>query len=127
MEIPQGCRFTKEHEWIMVEGDTAVVGISEFAQSELGDVIFVELPEVGTQVNCGDTLCVVESTKAASDVFAPIGGIVSEINGTLKNAPEVVNSDPYNAGWLAKLENFSESELDALMSVEQYQAFLESH
>jgi glycine cleavage system H protein len=127
MEIPQGYRFTKEHEWIRVEGTTALVGISEFAQRELGDVIFVELPEIGSRVNCGAVLCVVESTKAASDVYAPIGGVVSEINETLKDSPEMVNNDPYNAGWLVKLNDFSQSELAALMSDQQYLAFLESH
>ncbi len=127
MELPKDYKFTKEHEWIKVVGSNILMGISEFAQNELGDIIFVELPAVGRQIVRGEAICVVESTKAASDVYAAVGGVVSEINSTLRDNPELVNSSPYQAGWLIKLEQVSMSELDALMSAEQYQAFLDGN
>jgi len=103
MASPADCRYTKEHEWVRVEGDTAVVGITDYAQSELGDVVFVELPATGAQVNQGKTFGVVESVKAASDLYAPLSGEVLEANSALQDAPELVNTEPFGGGWMLKL------------------------
>lgn len=124
MEFPSSCRFSKEHEWVRVEGTTAVVGISAFAQQELGEVVFADLPQTGRAVKQGETLCVVESTKAASDVYAPVGGTVKETNSALGSSPDLVNSSPYEKGWMVKLDNFAPADLDKLMTAEQYRAFL---
>ncbi len=124
MQIPDDLKFTKEHEWVRVEGATITVGITEFAQSELGELVFVELPAIGKVFNRGASLCVVESTKAASDVYAPIGGTVKATNGLLADKPSTVNSDPYGEGWLVKLDKFDQHELTQLMSAKQYQAHL---
>jgi glycine cleavage system H protein len=120
MNIPENLRYTKDHEWVRVEGQTATIGITAFAQEELGEVVFVDLPAVGKTVKAGDTLCVVESTKAASDVYAPIGGSVKEVNAGLESSPTNVNSSSYEDGWMVKLENVSESDLGKLMSAEEY-------
>ena len=98
-------RFSKSHEWLRVEGDTGVVGITDHAQNQLGDVIFVELPEVGSTVSAGDRYGTVESVKAASDLYAPASGTVSEVNSALESSPELVNSDPYGDGWMIKISN----------------------
>ncbi|RMD87782.1 MAG: glycine cleavage system protein GcvH [Candidatus Dadabacteria bacterium] len=125
MDAPSDLRYTKDHEWVRVEGEEATVGITDFAQGELGDIVFVEFPEEGTEIVSGDSVCVVESTKAASDVYSPISGKVSEVNKELENAPELINSDPYGDGWLVKLEDIDTSELEELMSAEEYIKFVE--
>jgi glycine cleavage system H protein len=119
-------RFTKEHEYIRVEGDTGVVGISDYAQGQLGDVVFVELPEVGRSVARGAEAAVVESVKAASEVYAPVSGEVSAVNDALEGAPGTVNEDPAGRGWFFKLKLKDPSELDSLMTEEQYLAFVET-
>lgn len=124
MEFPSDLRYTKEHEWVRLEGGGAVMGITEFAQSELGDIVFTELPPVGKSVTQGATLCVVESTKAASDVYAPVSGKVREVNGNLNNAPELINHSPYNEGWMVKLADIRSDELEKLMTPAQYKEFL---
>jgi len=124
MKIPGELKYSKEHEWVKVEGDVATIGITEFAQSELGDLVFVELPAVGKTVKPKETLCVVESTKAASDVYAPLGGTVREVNNALKQKPELINSSPYAEGWIVKLGGVSAADLAGLMSAEEYRAFL---
>ena len=124
MNFPNELKYTKEHEWVKIDGTVAVVGITEFAQQELGDIVFVELPAVGKQLKASETLCVVESTKAASDVYSPIGGVVKLANQKLDQSPELVNSDPYGDGWMVKLENFSSAEIESLMDAAAYQAFL---
>lgn len=124
MEFPNNLKYTKDHEWVLVEGDSATIGITEFAQSELGDLVFVDLPSVGKTLKQGETLCVVESTKAASDVYSPVSGSVKEVNTALGSAPEKVNKSPYKEGWLAKLTKFSQVEVSALMSADQYRALL---
>ena len=126
MEIPEGLRYTKEHEWVKVEGTSATMGITEFAQSELGDVVFVDLPSVGKVVKQKDSVCVVESTKAASDVYAPIGGTVSEVNAVLTNSPDLVNKSPYGEGWMVKFKGISPSDVDALLTPAQYKEHLGS-
>ena len=118
--------FTKDHEWVEVAGDIATVGITGYAAEQLGDVVFVETPEVGKTVKAGDGLAVVESVKAASDVYAPVSGEVVEANGQLSDAPETVNAVPEAGGWFAKIKLSNPGELDALMDRDAYEAFLSS-
>ena len=118
--------FTDEHEWIDVDGDIATIGITEYAQSQLGDITFVDLPDEGDKVEKGDSPCVVESVKAASDVYAPVSGEVVDVNTQLEDAPELVNSDPENEGWLFKVELSDTDELEGLMDEEAYKTFVES-
>ncbi|PLR24292.1 glycine cleavage system protein H [Caulobacter zeae] len=117
-------RFTKDHEWVAVEGDIATVGITAYAAEQLGDVVFVEVPEVGKTVAQGEGLAVVESVKAASDVYAPVSGEVVEANAELADAPETVNAVPEAGGWFAKLKLSNPAEVDALMDRDAYEAFL---
>jgi glycine cleavage system H protein len=126
MTVPGDCKYTAEHEWVRVDGEEVVCGITEFAQSELGEIVFVELPAEGTAVSKGDSLCVVESTKAASDVYAPIGGTVADVNAALQDGPDLVNADPYKDGWMVRLKDVSTSDLEALMDAAAYQALLDS-
>ncbi|MEP9376612.1 glycine cleavage system protein GcvH [Aquabacter sp. CN5-332] len=119
-------RYSKDHEYVRVEGDVAVIGISDYAQSQLGDVVYVELPEIGTKVAQGKEAAVVESVKAASEVFAPISGEVVEVNGALEATPATVNDDPEGKGWFIKLKISDPKELDGLMSADAYDAFLET-
>lgn len=123
--VPEGLRYTKEHEWVRVEGDLAVVGITDYAQRELGDVVFVELPQVGTQVRQMQPFGVVESVKAVSDLYAPVSGEVRERNDRLESEPELVNRDPYGEGWMIKVAMRDPSELDRLMTAQQYQEYLD--
>jgi len=116
-------KFTEDHEWVAVDGDVATVGITKYAAEALGDVVFVEVPEVGASFAKGDDMAVVESVKAASDVYAPISGEVTEANGALADAPETVNADPEGAGWFAKLKVANTSELDGLMDAAAYKTF----
>ncbi len=118
-------KYAKSHEWVEVEGKIATVGISEHAQGELGDIVYVDLPEVGKEVKAGEVLCSVESVKSASDVYSPVSGKVVEVNETLEDSPETINKSAENEGWIAKLEITDESELDALMSEEEYKEFIE--
>ena len=118
--------FTKEHEWIRVEGDIATVGITDFAQAQLGDIVFVEVPEAGRQVTQGGDAAVVESVKAASDVYAPVSGEVTEGNQALADDPSLVNSDPEGEGWFFKLRLSDDHQLSELMNAEQYKEFCDS-
>lgn len=115
--------FTDEHEWIDVEGDTATVGITDYAQGQLGDIVFVELPQIGSEVAKGKDAAVVESVKAASDVYAPITGEVTEANGALEDDPALVNSSPEDEGWFFKLTIGDKSELEGLMDAAAYKSF----
>jgi glycine cleavage system H protein len=117
-------RFSKDHEWVEADGDTALVGITAYAAGQLGDVVFVELPEVGKTVQAGDALAVVESVKAASDVYAPVSGKVLEVNGELPNTPETVNAMPEKDGWFVKVKLSNPDELDGLMDRHAYELFL---
>ncbi len=119
-------RYTKDHEYIRVEGDAGIVGISDFAQGQLGDVVFVELPSVGKTLSKGDEAAVVESVKAASEVYAPVSGEVVEVNSDLEATPGTVNEDPAGRGWFLKIRLTNPSELDGLMTEEQYQEFVKS-
>ncbi|HMB10281.1 glycine cleavage system protein GcvH [Saliniramus sp.] len=119
-------RYTKDHEYIRIDGDTGIVGITDYAQSQLGDVVYVELPEAGKALEKGGEAAVVESVKAASEVYAPVSGEVVEVNGDLEAAPGTINEDPAGAGWFLKLKIANTSELDELMSEEDYQAYVKS-
>lgn len=124
MHCPDDLKYTKEHEWVRYDGKIATIGITEHAAEQLGDVVFVELPEEGESVNKGDTLGVVESVKAVSDIYSPIAGEVVEVNSALKNSPEQIGSDAYGDGWFVKLEVTNPDELDELMSAAAYNKFL---
>jgi glycine cleavage system H protein len=122
MGYPANLRYTKDHEWVLLEGRIATVGITEFAQRELGDIVFVEMPEKGRAVRVGDTLGTIESVKAVSEIYAPVSGTILEGNGALADAPETVNRDPHGAGWLAKIELSDPSEAGALLDAAAYEA-----
>ena len=119
-------RYTKDHEYIRIEGDAGIVGISDYAQGQLGDVVFVELPSVGKTLSKGDEAAVVESVKAASEVYAPVSGEVVEVNSELEASPGTVNEDPAGRGWFLKIRLTNQSELDGLLTEEQYQEFVKS-
>ena len=123
---PQDLRYHKEHEWIRVDGNRATLGISHFAQDALGDVVFIDLPEVGATLAVDAELGEVESTKATSTIYSPVSGSVVEINQDLEDHPEFLNKDPYGQGWIAVLELSNPGEVDALMTAEQYETFLTS-
>ncbi len=124
MDFPEEFKYTEEHEWVMVEEEIAVIGISDFAQDALGDVVFVELPEVGAVLEAGKAFGVVESVKAVSDIYAPISGTVEEINEDLIEAPEIINTSPYVDGWMIKIRMADAADADALMTADAYQALI---
>ncbi len=124
MNFPDNLKYTKDHEWVKVDGDVATVGITEFAQQELGEIVFADIPAVGKSFKQGETLCVVESTKAASDVYAPISGTVVEGNLALAASPDRINTSSYADGWLVKLDKFDSGELEKLMSAAEYKKHL---
>jgi glycine cleavage system H protein len=125
MGYPTQYRYTKEHEWIDAKGDTATIGITDYAQNELGDVVFVELPAAGTKLVAGKTFSSVESVKAVSEIYAPANGEVVEANAELHNKPETINSDPHGAGWLVKIKLANPAEVSALMDAAGYEAYIE--
>ena len=120
-EVPEDCRYLETHEWARRDGDAARVGITDFAQDELGDVVFVELPEVGDAVTREGEFGVIESIKAVSDLYAPVGGEVTDVNEDLFDAPELVNEDPFGDGWMLEIELDDESDLEALLSPSEYE------
>lgn len=124
MNVPTDLRYCKSHEWVRLEGDVATVGISDHAQHELTDVVFVELPTLGREVDLGDPIAVVESVKAASDIYAPIGGEVVEANPEVEADPSLVNTDPYGKGWIFKLKVKDATSVDSLMDSAAYQAHI---
>ena len=126
MSYPENLLYTEEHEWLLVEGDVATVGITWHAQDALGDIVFAELPEVGTQIGSGESAGELESVKAVSDVYMPASGEVLEINDALDGAEDALNTDPYGTGWMFKIRLADASELDGLMNSEAYQAFLDN-
>jgi glycine cleavage system H protein len=125
MGYPTQFRYTKEHEWIDAKGNLATIGITDYAQHELGDVVFVELPAVGSKLVTGKTFSSVESVKAVSEIYAPANGDVVETNTGLQNKPEVINNDPHGAGWLVKVKLSSPAEVNALMDAAAYEAYIE--
>lgn len=122
METPDDRKYSETHEWVELEDDMAVVGLSDYAQAELGDITFVELPEVGDVVSQNDECGVVESVKAASDLFAPISGEIAEVNRDLEEKPEAINEDPYGDGWIFKLKDVDETQYEALLEADEYVA-----
>jgi len=126
MDIPKDRFYTKTHEWALPEGDTVLVGITDYAQDALGDVVYVELPEVGRGVEKGEAVAVVESVKTASDIYAPVAGEIVEVNLALEKTPELVNQDPYGEGWIFRLKPRDMGDLDELLDAGGYQEVLES-
>jgi glycine cleavage system H protein len=126
MKYDPNCKYDEEHEWIRVEGEEGVIGISDYAQDALSDIVYVELPEVGDVFDKGDVLAVVESVKAASDVFMPVTGEILEINDQLEDSPELVNEDPYGEAWLVRVTIADPTELDHLLDAEAYKSFVET-
>lgn len=124
MQVPEGLKYTREHEWIKVEGDRGQVGITHYAQDQLGDVVFVELPKKGRSLRQMEPFGVIESVKAVSDLYCPAGGEVLEVNGELERKPELVNGDPYGAGWMIRVKITSPKDLDKLLSASEYSAYL---
>ena len=122
MNIPSDLKYSKSHEWVRVEGGTGTVGVTDFAQHELGDIVYVELPEVGRKVKAGETMGTIESVKAVSEVYAPVSGTIAEVNGALSDAPETVNKDPHGAGWICRVKLDDPKELDALLGADAYAA-----
>ena len=121
---PSDYRYTKEHEWIKVDGDTGTIGITDYAQNELGDVVFVEMPAPGTKITTGQVLGTIESVKAVSEIYAPVSGEVLQANAALTSTPEIVNSDPHGAAWLIKIKLANPGEASGLMDAAAYQAFI---
>ena len=117
-------KYSKDHEWVDQEGEIVTVGITNYAQESLGDIVFIDLPNVGKSINSGDQVGVIESVKAASDLFSPIGGEIIEVNKELKNSPQLVNSDPENSGWYMKIKIRNENDLNILMNYEEYQKII---
>jgi glycine cleavage system H protein len=124
--IPKDLRYSREHEWVRVDDATARIGITDFAQSSLGDVVFVQLPDIGLEIVAGASASEIESTKSVSDVYVPVSGTVHAVNEALVENPELVNSDPYGEGWILEVKLADASELDALLDADAYQAFVEA-
>jgi glycine cleavage system H protein len=124
MNFPENLKYTKDHEWVRIEGDVAYVGITDFAQKELGDIVYVDIPSNGKSVNQHDVFGTVEAVKTVSDLFMPLSGTVLEVNGGLDAAPESVNSDPYGSGWMIKIQLSNASEVDGLMSAADYKGLV---
>jgi glycine cleavage system H protein len=127
MKIDSDLLYSQDHEWVRVEGEEVVLGISDYAQDQLSDVVYVELPEEGDTFERGDVLAVVESVKTASDVYTPVTGEILEINEALEDSPELVNEDPYGEAWFVRISLENRSELDELMDADAYKAFIEEH
>jgi glycine cleavage system H protein len=124
MNLPENLKYTKDHEWVRVEGDVAHVGITDFAQSELGDIVYVDIDTVDKQINQDDVFGTVEAVKTVSDLFSPLSGTVQEFNDNLEANPELVNSDPYGEGWIIKMSIDNASEVESLLSVDDYRALI---
>ena len=125
MEFPQGLRYTKEHEWVAVDGGRARVGITDFAQDALGDVVFVQPPETGVSVASMSSVAEVESTKSVSDIYAPVSGTVTDVNGALESTPELLNQDPYGDGWIFVIEMSDPSQVETLLDADAYRRLVE--
>ena len=121
---PADLKYDREHEWLRVEGDTAVIGVTFFAQDQLGEVVYVDLPSVGDEIAAGETFGEIESVKSVSELYAPVSGTVEEVNDALDSTPEMVNNDPYGTGWMIKLKMADVSQADALMSADEYESFI---
>lgn len=127
MEFPAGLRYSKEHEWVRVEGDRATVGITDYAQDALGDVVYVDLPEIGSGVSASAACAEVESTKSVSEIYAPVSGSIVAVNSDLADRPELINQEPFGGGWIFTIELTDPAELDVLMDAAAYRALVEEH
>ncbi len=125
VEIPEVLKYTKEHEWVRVEDDIVIIGITDYAQDALGEIVYIELPSEGDEITRGEPFGAVESTKSVSDLYAPISGEVVEVNEALLDSPEAINEDPYGEGWMVKVKPYDTSELDDLMDSDEYTEFIE--
>jgi glycine cleavage system H protein len=125
MNIPADLRYSKDHEWVRRDGDVVTIGITEFAQDSLGDVVFVDIPDAGATVTAGESFTEVESTKSVSDIYAPVSGTIAAVNDALEGAPELLNNDPYGDGWICSITMSDPSELDALLDADAYRALTE--
>src|SRR3990170_289226 len=125
MEFPQDLKYTKEHEWVKVDGDIATIGITDYAQDSLGDVVYVELPQEGGSVTKNEPFGVVESVKAVSDLYSPVSGTVAEVNDAIGDSPEAVNDDPYGDAWMIKVQLSNKDELNDLLTADEYQKYIE--
>jgi glycine cleavage system H protein len=125
MNIPEDLKYTKEHEWIRVDGDMATIGISDYAQGELGDIVFVELPQIGDSTKQFESCASIEAVKAVTDLYAPVSGEVTAVNGELGNNPQAINKDPYGDGWILKIKMSDSGELDNLLSSKDYKGLVE--
>jgi glycine cleavage system H protein len=121
MNFPEDLKYTKDHEWVKIEGDTATIGVTDFAQQELGDIVYVEVETVDDDINQGEIFGTIEAVKTVSDLFMPVSGKVIEFNDALESTPEIINDDPYEEGWIIKVSISDESEIDALLSAADYQ------
>ena len=126
MNIPNELKYTKEHEWVKIEGDTVTIGITDYAQGELGDIVFVEMPEVDDDIEINESFGTIEAVKAVSDLYAPVSGTVTEINENLEDDPAIVNSEPYGNGWMIKVKLSNTDELDGLLSSDAYKELIEA-
>lgn len=124
MNVPSNLKYTKDHEWVLIEGDTATIGVTDFAQGELGDVVFVEIETEGESLEQGDTFGTIEAVKTVSDLFMPVSGEVIEVNPKLEDTPDIVNSDPYGEGWMVKVKIADASQAEALLSPGDYTALI---
>ena len=124
MNIPEDLKYSKEHEWVKVQGDIVTIGVTDYAQDQLGEIVFVELPDEGEEFSKDDAFGVVESVKSVNDVYAPVSGKVIELNDPVVDSPEIVNEDPYNEGWMVKMEMSDPAELKDLMTAKQYEAYI---
>ncbi len=126
MNIPENLKYTKDHEWVKIEGDTATVGITDFAQSELGDIVFVEVDSVGEELDKEETFGSIEAVKTVSDLFMPVGGEVTEFNEELEDTPDIINKDPYGKGWIVKIKVSDAAEADDLLSAAEYKEHIDA-
>ncbi|MBC8214762.1 MAG: glycine cleavage system protein GcvH [Candidatus Marinimicrobia bacterium] len=124
MNIPENLKYSKDHEWSDTNNDVAVIGLTDFAQSELGDIIFIEFPDIGDQIFIGDTIGTVEAVKTVADMFSPLSGEIVEVNENLEDAPDLVNSDPYGEGWIIKIKLNKPKELDLLLDSKSYETLI---
>ena len=125
MNIPNDIKYTKEHEWVSLDGETATIGITDYAQSQLGDIVFVEFPDINSEINQNETFGVIEAVKTVADLFAPVSGEIIEVNSSLEDSPNFINSDPYGSGWIIKIKINDSNEYNGLMSSDVYEEHIQ--
>lgn len=125
MNTPNDIKYTKEHEWVLLDGETATIGITDYAQSQLGDIVFVEFPDINSEINQNETFGVIEAVKTVADLFAPVSGEIIEVNSSLEDSPNFINSDPYGSGWIIKIKINDSNEYNGLMSSDDYEEHIQ--